>query len=88
MHRQSAPTNPESDYAADDEPFLDLIPEKYEDQDLYEWKPAPEPISKPDEPGNMGMSLKTFIMIFSVLISDLPAFTVHRNHRQCSDSTR
>lgn len=55
MHRQSVPTASEGDFAADDEPFLDLIPEKYEDQDLYAWNPAPEPISKPDEPGNLGM---------------------------------
>lgn len=57
MHKENVPTKPERDYAADDEPFLDLIPEKYEDQDLYVWKPAPEPISKPGEPGNLGMIL-------------------------------
>lgn len=55
MHRESASTKPERDYAADDEPFLDLVSEKYEDRELFDWKPAPEPISKPDEPGNLGM---------------------------------
>lgn len=54
VHRESTPTKPMADFAADDEPFVDLIREKYEDHELYEWKPAPEPISRPAEPGNLG----------------------------------
>lgn len=66
VHRESEPTKPDGDYAADDEPFLDLVPEKYDDQHLYEWKPAPEPISKPDEPGNLGM-FEALIMILGFI---------------------
>ncbi|XP_055295467.1 polypeptide N-acetylgalactosaminyltransferase 13-like [Sitodiplosis mosellana] len=34
--------------------FLQLVPEKYLDSELVEWEPAPEPISRPEEPGNLG----------------------------------
>lgn len=36
------------------EGFLQLVPEKYLDSELVEWHPAPDPINRPDEPGNMG----------------------------------
>lgn len=41
-------------YARDDEDFLTLVPETYDDADLVEWEPASTPISKPNEPGNLG----------------------------------
>ncbi|XP_031622984.1 polypeptide N-acetylgalactosaminyltransferase 13-like [Contarinia nasturtii] len=37
--------------------FLDLVPEKYADSELVEWTPAPPPISRPDEPGNLGQAV-------------------------------
>lgn len=37
--------------------FLQLVPEKYLDSELVEWEPAPDPISRPEEPGNMGKFL-------------------------------
>ncbi|XP_031629086.1 polypeptide N-acetylgalactosaminyltransferase 13-like [Contarinia nasturtii] len=36
-----------------DEP-VQLVPEKYSDSELVEWKPAPAPINRPGEPGNLG----------------------------------
>lgn len=35
--------------------FLQLVPETYHDDELVEWKPAPAPISRPDEPGDLGI---------------------------------
>lgn len=35
--------------------FIQLIDEHYEDEDLVEWKPRPTPISRPGEPGDLGM---------------------------------
>lgn len=37
--------------------FLELVPEKYNDDELFEWEPAPPPISRPDEPGDLGILL-------------------------------
>lgn len=34
--------------------FLELVPEKYNDDELVEWEPAPKPISRPEEPGDLG----------------------------------
>lgn len=46
-HEISIPLGP------DEEPFLTLVPEKYDEKDLFKWTPAPAPVSKPDEPGDM-----------------------------------
>lgn len=37
-----------------DDDFLQLVEEHYNDAVLFEWQPAPPPVSKPDEPGNLG----------------------------------
>lgn len=34
--------------------FLQLVPETYDEDELVEWEPAPAPISRPEEPGDMG----------------------------------
>lgn len=34
------------------------MPEKYLDSELVEWEPAPAPISRPEEPGNLGKFLE------------------------------
>lgn len=34
--------------------FVQLVPEKYADSELVEWTPAPAPIDRPGEPGNLG----------------------------------
>lgn len=36
--------------------FLQLVPETYGDDEVVEWEPAPAPVSKPGEPGNLGIS--------------------------------
>lgn len=38
-----------------DNDFLKLVDEHYDEKDLVEWEPAPPPVSRPDEPGNLGM---------------------------------
>lgn len=43
--------------------FLELVPEKYNDDELVEWEPAAAPISRPDEPGDLGIF---FIPIYYV----------------------
>lgn len=35
--------------------FLELVPEKYNDGELVEWEPAASPISRPEEPGDLGI---------------------------------
>lgn len=35
--------------------FLEIVPEKYNDDELVEWEPAPPPISRPEEPGDLGI---------------------------------
>lgn len=37
--------------------FLELVSEKYNDDELVEWEPAPAPMSRPEEPGDLGKSL-------------------------------
>lgn len=34
--------------------FLQLVPETYNDDELTEWTPAPAPVSRPEEHGNLG----------------------------------
>lgn len=41
-------------YARDEEDFLELIPRRYSDEDLFEWEPAVPVVGDPDEPGYMG----------------------------------
>lgn len=45
--------------------FLELVSETYNDDEVFEWQPAPSPESKPNEPGNLG---NIFVQIDSVLI--------------------
>lgn len=35
--------------------FLEIVSQKYNDDELVEWEPAPPPISRPEEPGNLGI---------------------------------
>lgn len=56
--RRSVEIQNDLPYARDDEEFLKLVPETYDEADLVEWEPAPPPISKPDEPGDLG---KTYL---------------------------
>lgn len=44
-----------SKYKVKTDGFLELVPEKYDDSDLVEWQPMPAPISRPEEPGNLGI---------------------------------
>lgn len=43
------------DVDVDDNDFLKLVNEHYDEKDLVEWEPAPPPESRPDEPGDLGM---------------------------------
>lgn len=45
--------------------FLELVAEKYNDDELVEWEPASPPISRPDEPGDLGRLFLKFFILFS-----------------------
>jgi len=38
--------------------FLELVPETYRDDELVEWTPAPAPVSRPGEPGDLGAAVE------------------------------
>lgn len=55
IHRKPK-VNHDIPLAPGEEAFLTLVPETYNEAELFEWEPAPHPVSKPDEHGNLGMN--------------------------------
>lgn len=47
-------SNKTSLYNRKTEGFLELVPETYRNDELFKWTPAPPPVSRPEEPGNLG----------------------------------
>lgn len=39
-----------------DDDVIQQVNEHYNEADLFEWEPAPPPVSRPDEPGNLGVT--------------------------------
>lgn len=55
--------------------FLELVPEKYNDDELVEWEPAAPPISRPDEPGDLGIFYNFYIYLTQHFCSSLTIFS-------------